>query len=129
VQAGQTRVGACSFRPGDLGVGGGKDGDHLAPVVAIVVDGLPGARCDDHGVTGPGDLGLAGDGDDALAGRDQQDLFGLVGVFGDRLTAGKDVSQHSHGFGAAGPVDKMLERRQSGQRRAPRLRRQPARLR
>jgi hypothetical protein len=65
-----------------LRVGGGKNGDHLARLVAIVVDGVPGARCHDHGITGPGDLRPAADGDDALASRDQQNLFDLVGVLG-----------------------------------------------
>ena len=51
---------------------------------------MPGARCDDHGVAGPRGFRPAGDGDDAFAGRDQQDLFDLVGVFGDCLTAGRE---------------------------------------
>jgi hypothetical protein len=57
--------------------------------------------------------GRPGGGDDALASRDQQDLFDFVVVFGNRLTAGKDISHDGHGVGAAGPVDQILERRQS----------------
>ena len=71
-------------------------------------------RFDDHRVAGPGGLRPAINGDGALAGGDQQDLFDLVGVFRDRLVAGKDVDEHGHRIRAAGPVDQALQRRQPG---------------
>jgi hypothetical protein len=54
-----------------------------------VADGVTGARFDDHGIAGPRGLWPAFDGDGAFAGGDQQDLFDLVDVFGDRFTAAK----------------------------------------
>ena len=46
---------------------------------------------------GPRDARQAINGDGAFASCDQQDLFDLVSMLGDRFTAGKDVDQDSHG--------------------------------
>ena len=61
---------------------------------------------------GPRDARQAINGDGAFASCDQQDLFDLVSMLGDRFTAGKDVDQDSHGVRTAGPVHQMLQRRQ-----------------
>jgi hypothetical protein len=89
-----------------------KDGDHLARLIRIVADGMTGRWPDDHGVAGSRDLRSTVDGDGAFADGDQQDLFDVVGVFGDCFTAGKAINEDGQGIRAAGPVDQMLQRRQ-----------------
>jgi hypothetical protein len=102
------------IRRADPRVGRGKDGDHLAQLVRIVADGVTGSRLDDHRVAGLGGLWPAIDDDSAFAGGDQQDLFDLVGVFGDRFTVGKGVDENGYSIRAVGPVDKALQRREPG---------------
>jgi hypothetical protein len=98
----------------DLRVGRGKDGDHLAQLVRIVADGVTGPGLDDHRVAGPGGHRPAIDGDNAFAGGDQQDLFDLVGVFGDSSPLVNVLTRTVTGIRAAGPVDQALQRREPG---------------
>jgi hypothetical protein len=79
-----------------------------------VADGVVGSRLDDHRVALPSGLRPAINGDGAFAGGDQQDLFHLVGVFGDGFTPGEGVDEDGHGIRAAGPVDQALQRRPPG---------------